>query len=134
MRDAVEILLIEDNPADQLLARKLMSAAGVRARFTIAEDGEEAMKCAEGWCGADHPDLVLLDLKLPKVGGHEVLEFIVSRGFGVPVAVLTGSSAKEDVERAERLGVVDYIVKPVGMNEFDETAVRLRGLIGSLRA
>ncbi len=78
--------------------------------------------------------MVLLDLKLPRVDGHEVLEYIRRRGWSTPVAILTGSSAKDDFDRAMALGATDYIVKPIGMEEFDATIIILRRLMESLKA
>jgi CheY-like chemotaxis protein len=124
--------LVEDNPGDQLLAKKLFEAANLTVHVTTVDDGEKAMEFVDKWSSSNRPDLVLLDLNLPKRSGHEVLDHIRGKDLKVPVAVFAGSSSNDDLERAKQLGAVEYIVKPMGMKEFDATVPRLRQLAESL--
>jgi CheY-like chemotaxis protein len=122
------ILLIEDNPMDVDLTRR----AFIRRKFLnpieIARDGEEALDYIARWQqGAPLPLVVLLDLKLPKVDGLEVLKQIKSHPHlrSVPVVVLTTSSEDHDVHRAYQLGVNSYIIKPVDFDKFMQVAEQI---------
>jgi two-component system response regulator len=132
---AVEILLVEDNPNDLQLTMRALKKARLGNRLQVARDGAEACDYVFGegaFAGRDvndTPKLVLLDLKLPKIDGIEVLRRIKSdpRTQFVPVVVLTSSKEQRDVVESYRLGVNSYIVKPVDFERFS-TAVQELGL------
>jgi CheY-like chemotaxis protein len=119
----VEILLVEDNPADAELTLRALRKNNLTNRVHVARDGEEAIAYLFGdELTPPHslPRVVLLDLKLPKVDGIEVLARIKSdpRTRRLPVVVLTSSREEPDIERCYELGVNSYIVKPVGFEKF----------------
>jgi len=132
---AVEILLVEDNPQDLELALRALKKANLGNRIEVARDGAEALEfifCEGAHAGRrieDAPKVVLLDLKLPKVDGIEVLERIRSdpRTSMIPVVVLTSSKEQNDLVRSYRLGVNSYVVKPVSFDQF-ASAVQQLGL------
>lgn len=124
--DAVEILLVEDNPNDVELTLRALKKRNLANKVRVAKDGAEALDFlfpGEGAAGRDAeriPKVVLLDLKLPKVDGLEVLRRIKgdSRTRTIPVVVLTSSKEDQDVIRSYDLGVNSYIVKPVDFEKF----------------
>jgi two-component system response regulator len=131
----VEILLVEDNPNDLELALHALQKHNVSQRIEVVRDGAEALEFLFG-TGAyaersidDQPKMILLDLKLPKVDGLEVLQRIKSdpRTRNIPVVMLTSSRQERDVIESYELGVNSYIVKPVDFEQFTE-AVRQVGL------
>lgn len=120
---AVEILLVEDNPGDARLTIEAMRAAKLRNRMHVVEDGVEAMQFLRrlGPFGAvPRPDLVLLDLNLPKMDGREVLAELKADPDlkRIPVVVLTTSESEEDVLRAYNLHANCYVTKPVDFDQF----------------
>jgi CheY-like chemotaxis protein len=133
--DAIELLLVEDNPADLELALRALRQAKISNRIQVARDGVEALDFlfAEGAFAArrigDGPKLVLLDLKLPKIDGLAVLKRMKEdpRTKAIPVVVLTSSKEQSDLIESYALGVNSYIVKPVNFERFAE-AVRQLGL------
>ncbi len=133
--DAIEILFVEDNPADVELTLRSMRQDHVANRIHVARDGEEALdflfrRGAYANRRGDHlPKLVLLDLKLPKVDGLEVLRQIRedSRTRTLPVVILTSSKEERDLVNGYELGANSYIQKPVDFDQFKET-VRQLGL------
>lgn len=131
----VEILLVEDNPNDVELTLHALGRYRLTNRIHVVRDGAEALEFVFG-TGAyadrsleSSPKVVLLDLKLPKVDGLEVLRRMKSdeRTRTIPVVVLTSSREEPDVRESYRLGVNSYIVKPVNFEQFTE-AVRQLGL------
>jgi len=119
----VEILLVEDNSGDARLAREALRDAKVRNNLTWISDGSEALAFLrkEGkYQRAARPDLILLDLNLPRKDGREVLTEIKSdeKFKRIPVVVLTTSQAEEDVLRAYHLNANCYITKPVDLDQF----------------
>lgn len=114
----VEILLVEDDARDVELTLRAFQKAHVRNRVTVARDGEEALALLLD--GERTLHLVLLDLRLPKVDGLEVLRRLKAdpRGAAIPVVVLTGSLHDDDIEECRRLGVANYLVKPVDFQSF----------------
>jgi CheY-like chemotaxis protein len=121
----IEILLVEDNPADARLTRELLREASVANTVTVVGDGEQAMALLRGSTGGApfRPDLILLDLNLPRKSGQEVLEDVKGDAAlrEIPVVVLTTSDAERDVARSYGLHANSYIVKPVDLGRFVET-------------
>jgi len=119
----IEILLVEDDPGDVLMAREALEEGKVANRLAVVNDGEEAMAYlrAEG-ANADRvrPDLVLLDLNLPRKGGLDVLEEMKADAAlrRIPVVVLTTSDAELDIIRSYDLHANAYIKKPVDFDQF----------------
>jgi CheY-like chemotaxis protein len=126
--NTVELLLVEDNPQDLELALRALRKANLSNRIHVARDGAEALEFifCEGPHAArritDCPKVILLDLKLPKVDGLEVLKRIKGdpRTKMIPVVVLTSSKEQSDVVESYQLGVNSYIVKPVNFEQFAE--------------
>jgi two-component system, response regulator len=129
----VEILLVEDNPEDLELSLRALRKANLANRIHVARDGAEALEfifCEGPHAGRkieDTPKVILLDLKLPKVDGLEVLKRIKSdpRTHTIPVVVLTSSKEQNDVVESYELGVNSYIVKPVNFDGFVEAVQQL---------
>ena len=124
--DAVDILLVEDNPHDLELALRALKKRHLANKVVVARDGAEALDFIFGTGEyahrqiEDRPKVVLLDLKLPKVDGLEVLRRIKSdeRTKVIPVVVLTSSAEERDIVESYRLGVNSYMVKPVDFEQF----------------
>ena len=120
--DPIEILLVEDNPGDVRLIREAFRSSKVRNNLQVASDGVEAMELLraslEEDSGVARPDLIFLDLKMPRKSGHEVLEEIKSLDGlkRIPVVVLTSSEAEEDVVRSYDLQASAYVTKPIGLD------------------
>jgi chemotaxis family two-component system response regulator Rcp1 len=120
---SIEILLVEDNPGDVRLTVEGLKESKVRNNLHVARDGVEAMEFLrrEGqYTGAVRPDLILLDLNLPRMDGREVLAEIKSdpKLKTIPVVVLTTSRAEHDVLRSYELQANCYITKPVDLEQF----------------
>lgn len=127
------ILLVEDNPDDRELTIRAFRKVGVVNELVTVADGEEALQYLMGrgqWAGKEPelPEVVLLDLKLPKVDGMEVLREVRSSGRtkSLPVVILTSSSEEDDVARGYELGANSFVRKPVDFGEF----VRVAGQLG----
>jgi two-component system, chemotaxis family, response regulator Rcp1 len=119
----VEILLVEDSPSDAALTRAALQEGRIANRLSVVCDGEEAMQYLrrEGrYSQATRPDLILLDLNLPRKDGREVLAEVKDDPDLqiIPVIVLTTSAAEADVLRAYRLHANSYVTKPVGLEDF----------------
>lgn len=125
------ILLVEDNADDEELTMRAFRKNNIRNEVRVARDGQEAIDYffAEGALANPVPTMVLLDLKLPKVDGLEVLRRIRSdqRTCTLPIVILTSSREEQDVVSGYRLGANSYIRKPVDFNNFSE-AIRQLGL------
>jgi len=122
------ILLVEDNPMDVDLTKRAFARRKLINPLVVARDGEEALGQLTQWeQGAPQPVVILLDLKLPKVSGLEVLRRLKShpRFRSIPVAVLTTSSEDADVRTAYDQGANSYIIKPVNFENFLEVAAQL---------
>ena len=123
--DEVEILLVEDNPRDAELTQRALRQHRLANRLVHVKDGQEALDWlfrvpSDEKDAMRHPKIVLLDLKLPKVDGLEVLRKIRSdlRIQLIPVVVLTSSRQESDIVKSYSLGVSSYIVKPVDFDNF----------------
>lgn len=119
----IEILLVEDNPGDVRLTEEVLKEGKVRNILNIVRDGVEALhflRKEERYSDAKDPDLILLDLNLPKKDGREVLEDIKSdiNLRRIPVIVLTTSQAEEDILKVYNLNANCYISKPVDLDQF----------------
>ena len=119
----IEILLVEDNPGDVRLTKEVLMEGKVRNNLQVVEDGVEAMaflRRENNYAEAPRPDLILLDLNLPKKDGREVLQEIKAdhQLRRIPVVVLTTSAADEDILRSYELRANCYITKPVDLNQF----------------
>ena len=120
---AIRILLVEDNPADAELATEALAESKLINELDHVEDGVEAMKYLRGegaYAGRALPDLVLLDLNLPRMDGREVLAAIKSDEElrRIPVVILTTSESEEDILRSYDLHANCYITKPIDLNQF----------------
>ena len=132
---AVDILLVEDSPADKELTLRSLQHAHLANPIAIVSDGAEALEfllgtgAYAGRAGAAPPKVIFLDLKLTKVSGLEVLERLKAdpRTREIPVVVLTASEDEPDIKAAYRLGANSYLVKPVDFEKFLE-AVSHAGL------
>lgn len=132
MRDGV-ILLVEDNPDDEVLTLRAFQKNKVLNEIVVAHDGAEALDYLLGvgtYAGRDPtalPQLVLLDLKLPKIDGLEVLRCIRAdkRTRRLPVVILTSSTEEEDLVRGYDLGCNSYVRKPVDFNQFTDAVRQL---------
>jgi chemotaxis family two-component system response regulator Rcp1 len=124
----VDILLVEDNPGDVRLTLEALNEGRISNRLHVARDGEEAIAFVRRQgvhAGAPRPDLILLDLNLPRKDGREVLEELKNDPdlHRIPVIVLTTSSAEQDILRSYDLHANCFISKPIGYDDFI-TAVR----------
>ena len=122
-----KILLVEDNPGDADLARLAFETAEIDCEIRLAESGEKALEIATEFANSASawaPDLVLLDLKLPMMTGHEVLRRLKEDETlrRIPVIALSSSAAAEDIELSYDLSVNGYIQKPINMAGFVEVA------------
>jgi two-component system, response regulator len=124
--EAAEILLVEDDPHDVELTLRALRNENAQLRIEVVRDGEEALDylfCRGPYKNrlAEHPpNLILLDLKLPKIGGLQVLRELKGHpdSASIPVIVLTSSGEYRDIAESYRLGVNSYIQKPVDIGEF----------------
>ena len=129
----VEILLVEDNPNDVELTLRALTKHNLANKVHVVKDGAEALEYifANGSYAQrkveDHPKVILLDLKLPKVDGLEVLRRIKSdeRTKVIPVVVLTSSKEERDLVESYKLGANSYITKPVDFDKFVESVSEL---------
>jgi CheY-like chemotaxis protein len=122
------VLLVEDNPIDVDLTKRAFARRKLTNPIEVARDGEEALAYIPRWkAGEPTPLLILLDLKLPRVSGLEVLAQwkaqAVSRA--IPVVVLTSSAEDKDIQAAYELGANSYIVKPVDFAKFLDVAAQI---------
>lgn len=119
----IEVLLVEDNPGDAQLTRIALEDSKISVHLSVVEDGVEAMaflRKQDKYANVPHPDIVLLDLNLPRKDGREVLAEIKTDVHlkRIPVVVLTTSQAEEDILKAYNLAANCYITKPVDFDQF----------------
>ncbi|WP_174184200.1 response regulator [Nocardia barduliensis] len=119
----IDILLVEDDPGDELMTREAFEDNKIGNTLHVARDGEEALDFLYrqgAYPDAPRPDLILLDLNLPKYDGRQVLEKIKADPdlSHIPVVVLTTSAAEEDILRSYRLHANAYVTKPVDLDQF----------------
>jgi len=128
MQKTIRILLAEDNPADVYLIEEALREHNVSFEITVAQDGEKAMDLVTRH--EVQPDIVLLDLNMPKRSGREVLDVLRKEaGAELPVIVLTSSDSPADREEALRLGATRYIRKPTGLDEFLQIGATIKDLV-----
>jgi len=118
-----QILLVEDNASDVLLIREALRRCAVPADVVIASDGEEAMMLLD--LGQFRPDLIVLDLNLPKLSGLEMLKAFRNET-GIPISVFTGSDSAADRKQALELGAREYLTKP---SDFDDYMSAICGIL-----
>lgn len=131
--DIVDILLVEDNPRDAEMTVRALRKQSIANPLTVVEDGATALDfifCKGAYAGRDFsqpPKVILLDLKLPKINGLEVLKAIKSneRTRLIPVVIVTSSHEDPDIKTAYELGVNSYVVKPVSSDAFIDTMSKL---------
>jgi two-component system, chemotaxis family, response regulator Rcp1 len=116
----IEILLVEDNPGDVRLIKEVFKDAKIYNTMKVAYDGEAAMEILRNDGNASFPDLILLDLNLPKKDGREVLREIKGDNClkCIPVVILTTSNAEEDLIETYKMNANCYITKPVDLDQF----------------
>jgi CheY-like chemotaxis protein len=125
-RESIDIVLVDDNPADQEIARRVFGTRSARCRLEIVSDGHQALDYLERLMSHedpslhDPPDLILMDVNMPSLSGMEVLRRIKTDEAlcHIPVLMLTTSSLESDVRQAYRLGCNSYIIKPVDVPYF----------------
>jgi two-component system, response regulator len=135
MSSLVDILLVEDNPTDRELALRALRKYQLTEAIQVVQDGAEALDflfATGAYAGrrkANRPRVILLDLKLPKVDGLEVLQRLRADPFlrTTPVVMLTSSREERDLVESYRLGVNSFVVKPVDFDQFTETVQRVGG-------
>ncbi len=125
------VLLVEDNPDDVLITRRAWKKGGLKNQLCIVNNGEEALmflRRGEGYVDAPTPCLILLDLKMPRMDGFDVLEIIKDDDTlrSIPVIILTSSERDKDIERAYQLGCNSYIKKPVNFTNFIEAITEIK--------
>ena len=126
--EKVDIVIVEDDPSDAELITRVFRKHNMVNKIVVLKDGAEALEFFFGSGATDHPKVVLLDLKLPKVNGIEVLQRLKSedRTKNVPVVVLSSSAESQDIRDAYKYGVNSYVTKPIRFEEFAEAVAELR--------
>jgi two-component system response regulator len=130
--ETAEVLLIEDSPDDAAFFKHTFEKTGLSARLRVVEDGAEALEFISGtgrYTGrsAERPKIIVLDLKLPKVDGLEVLRSLKSnlRTWNIPIVVFSSSREERDLIASYKLGVNSYVVKPMDFDRFSESVCQL---------
>ena len=127
------ILLVEDNPGDILLTRHALKQAKITNSLTIAMTGEESLSMLnrEGqFREIELPDIILLDLNLPGISGHEVLKAVKSNVnlSHIPVIILSSSNAESDIKKTNKSQVDGYLVKPLNVDSFSKVLLQIESL------
>ncbi len=128
--DDLPVLLVEDNPDDVLITRRAWKKGCIRNKLQVTRDGEEAIRFLrkqDEYSNAPTPCLILLDLKMPRVDGFDVLEIVKNDDDlkSIPIIVLTSSERRDDINRAYKLGCNSYIEKPVSFDKFIKTVLAI---------
>jgi chemotaxis family two-component system response regulator Rcp1 len=131
------VLLVEDDPGDVMIAREALAAGRLSTDLHVVTDGVEAMsflRRTEEYSDAIRPDLILLDLNLPRKSGHEVLAEVKQDPElrRIPVVVLTTSQAREDVTRSYELHASVHVSKPVDFDQFTEVVRQIDDFFGNV--
>ncbi len=131
MGSAIEILLVEDNEGDIILTKKAFEKGKIMNRLHVVKDGEQALDYLfrrNGYENSVRPDMILLDLNMPKMNGQEVLKHIkADEGLKtIPVIILTTSNADEDILKSYKLQASSYIRKPVDFKQFGQVIQTLQ--------
>ena len=131
-RRAIEILLVEDNPGDARLTREAFADAIVSNNLSVVGDGEQAMAFLRrqgGYADAPRPDLILLDLNLPRKSGREVLEDVKNDPalLSIPIVVMTTSEAEGDILNSYYHHANAYVTKPVDLDRFIDVVSKIEG-------
>ena len=126
--EKVDIVIVEDDPSDAELITRVFRKHNMANNIVLLKDGAEALDFFFGGKANDHPKVVLLDLKLPKVNGIEVLQRLKSdeRTKNIPVVVLTSSAESQDIRDAYQYGVNSYVTKPIRFEDFANAVTELR--------
>ncbi len=129
-RGPLGVLLVEDDPGDVVIAKEALKASRLKSKLTVVPDGVEALRYLrreDDYAKADRPDLILLDLNLPRKSGHEVLAEVKADPSlrKIPVVVLTTSGATEDVELSYDLHANVFVTKPVDFDHFTEVVKQI---------
>lgn len=123
----LRIVLIEDSRSDADIIREMLNDTSIEHQLTWLSDGEKAM---EYFNNGGSADFILLDLNLPRVHGHQLLDFLKEKGVHEDkVIIVSGSNSPEDIERTKQKGVACYIVKPMGIEEMERTADELKKIL-----
>ena len=135
--DLPRLLLVEDNPADVFLVKQAMREEGLECDLQVVEDGEKAVQLIDRVDTGDEapPDLLMLDLNVPRVSGEEVLERLreSSKCAKVAVAIVTSSDSLHDRRKAEALGADEYFRKPANLQDFMALGKVARRLVAKSR-
>jgi two-component system response regulator len=136
-RRRLGVLLVEDDPGDVLIAREALQAAKLDTRLDVVSDGVQAMEFLRrqgDYADRDRPDLILLDLNLPRMSGHEVLAEVKADPDlrRIPVVVLTTSTAVADVVKSYDLHANVYVAKPVDFNAFAQVVKKIDEFFGNV--
>jgi CheY-like chemotaxis protein len=128
----LDVLIVEDNPGDAYIIKEMLKDLKLNLSITVAEDGQQALEILRVKSGT--PNLVILDLNLPKINGFEVLSYMKASPTLalIPVVVMTGSLRSEDEQRSREMGAVDYCIKPATADEMERSEMRLRVHLESL--
>ncbi|MEX2411801.1 MAG: response regulator [Candidatus Paceibacterota bacterium] len=126
MEQKKHILLVEDNPNDELLTKMALEKSMPEIEIDVARDGHEAIEYFFGQNNSDHPipTLIILDLNIPMINGLEVLQRLRSetKTMTIPIVVLTSSKEEKDIQMSFKFGANSYILKPVDFVEFEKIA------------
>ena len=120
--ETIEVFLVEDNPADVLLVRVALSQVDLPLKLLVAKDGEQALQMLSA--PEFHPQLIILDLNMPRVDGQTVLQQYQQKK--IPIVIFSSTQNKVEVQRALSLGAREYVQKPLG---FEPYADAVRGIV-----
>lgn len=129
MVELIKILVIEDSVGDIKLIRRVFKSSQIKNELMIIEDGEEALNYLTDCKKSDLPDLILLDINLPKVNGLEILEYLKKDAIrkAIPVVILTTSSSDKDIQKSYDSHVNSYVIKPLDFRDFIKIVQKIEG-------